>query len=534
MQAKKNAKKEVLLISGLGNLVDLCPSAAIALRLHPHARIAFSSRTALPDVLSQNLPGDDGEVHLLGVGLTGDPAQLETVLDDCKRHGVRVVWHSAAFPFPASLPDSLRDLLEIDFDAEAACLVEVLARSCKDGADFLVSLAQGKAKGADAKAWYERIEAVGWNFGGTHDFVPLERLVRDLADCVPPVRWDGPTLRLLDAFARWGGRELEAVGPVMRQLRRDIVRVAKSDAHRVLVTGENGTGKETVAMLLHVQSGRPGPFLAFNCATVSRDLLESRLFGHAKGAFTGAGEKRPGLFREADGGTLFLDEIGELPLEMQGLLLRALQDGLVQGVGETDEVAVDVRVVAATNRDLAELVREGRFREDLYFRLSLVELHVPPLRERRDEFPVIVRNFWRKAMTNRRPLADDDLAALAAYDWPGNVRELHNVLERAALFPNRTVADLVAEEAKKCMSLRRGAGAGVPMVADPVADREARVPPGGDSELLADVIHAHILKVLERHGGNRSEAARALGISRGTLRANLKRLPDRPAGENTL
>ena len=532
MQAKKSAKKEVLLISGLGNLADLCPSAAVALRRHPNARIAFSSRAALPDVLSQNRPGDDGEVHLLGIGLTADPARLKAALEDCKRHGVRVVWHSVAFPFPASLADTFRDLIEIDFDAEAASLVEGLARSFRIEADFLVSLAQGQARGADAKAWHARIEAVGWNFGGTHDYVPLERLVRDLAAGVPPVRWDAPTRRLIDAFGRWGGRELEAVGPAMRQLRRDIVRVAKSDASRILVTGENGTGKETVAMLLHVQSGRPGPFLAFNCATVSRDLLESRLFGHAKGAFTGAGESRPGLFREADGGTLFLDEIGELPLEMQGILLRVLQDGLVQGVGETDEVAVDVRVVAATNRDLAACVREGRFREDLYFRLSLVELHVPPLRERREEFPEIARNLWLKARTGRRPLTDGDLAALAAYDWPGNVRELHNVLERAALFPHRALADLVAEEARKCAALRRGEEPDARPAAAPGAGAETRDSPGDVSERLADVIHAHVLKVIERHGGNRSEAARALGISRGTLRANLKRAPDRPAGND--
>ncbi len=533
MQTKKSAKREVLLISGLGNIADLCPATAVALRRYPGARIAFSSRAALPDVLSQNRPKKDGEVHLLGIGLTGDPTRLEKTLEECKKNDVRVIWHSVGYPFPASLPDSLRNLLEIDFIEEAGSLADGLARSLKIDADFLVSLAQGDAKGPDANAWQERIEAVRWNFGGSHDFIPLEHLVRDLAACVPPAKWDSPTRRLNEAYARWGERELETVSPAMKQLRHDIVRVAKSDAPRILVTGENGTGKETVAMLIHVQSGRTGPFLAFNCATVSRDILESRLFGHAKGAFTGAQESRPGLFRDADGGTLFLDEIGELPFEMQGLLLRVLQDGLVQGVGETDEVAVDVRVVAATNRDLAELVREGHFREDLYFRLSLVELHVPPLRERRDELPVIARSFWRKAATGRKALTGDDLAALAAYDWPGNVRELHNVLERAALFPYRAIADLVAEEAGKCMALRRpesregrerreGLVADEPSALRQSADAQERVPPTGESELLEDVIRAHVRKVIERHKGNRSEAARALGISRGTLRSHLK------------
>ena len=530
MQTKKNAKREVLLISGLGNIADLCPATAVALRRYPGARIAFSSRLALPDVLSQNRPKKDGEVHLLGIGLTGDPTRLEKTLEECKKNDVRVIWHSVGYPFPASLSDSLRNLLEIDFIEEAGSLADGLARSLKIDADFLVSLAEGDAKGPDANAWQERIEAVRWNFGGSHDFIPLEHLVRDLAACVPPAKWDFPTRRLNEAYARWGERELETVSPAMKQLRHDIVRVAKSDAPRILVTGENGTGKETVAMLIHVQSGRTGPFLAFNCATVSRDLLESRLFGHAKGAFTGAQESRPGLFRDADGGTLFLDEIGELPFEMQGLLLRVLQDGLVQGVGETDEVAVDVRVVAATNRDLAELVREGHFREDLYFRLSLVELHVPPLRERHDELPVIARSFWRKAATGRRALTDDDLAALAAYDWPGNVRELHNILERAALFPYRAIADLVAEETEKCAALRRPESqesreslvADEPSALRQPTDAQERVPPEGESELLEDVIRAHVRKVIERHKGNRSKAARALGISRGTLRSHLK------------
>ena len=197
-------KQETLLISGLGNLADLCPATAVALRRYPGARIAFSSRLALPDVLSQNRPKKDGEVHLLGIGLTGDPSRLEKVLEECKKNGVHVVWHSVGYPFPASLPNSLRDLLEIDFIEEADSLTDGLARSLKIDADFLTSLAQGHAKGADAHAWQERIEAVRWNFGVSHDFIPLERLVRDLAACVPPAKWDFPTRRLNEAYARWG------------------------------------------------------------------------------------------------------------------------------------------------------------------------------------------------------------------------------------------------------------------------------------------------------------------------------------------
>ncbi len=504
--------RKTLIISGLGNLAELCSAAAVALRHFRDAALAFSSMAALPDILAENRPERGGEVHLVGIGLTGDPARLAKELSACKAAGIRVFWHSVVYPFPEELADSLRNLLVVNFDAQSNCLTESLARRFNVDADFPTSLALGKPKGADARAWRDRVEATDWSFANTRDYVPLERLARDLAESVPPGRWDAATQRLVAAYARWGGRDLEAVGPVMKALRKDIVRVAKSGAARVLVTGENGTGKETVAMLIHLQSGRRGPFLSFNCATVSRDILESRLFGHAKGAFTGATESRPGLFRDADGGTLFLDEIAELPLEMQGLLLRVLQDGLVQGVGETKEVAVNVRVVAATNRDLAALVREGRFREDLYFRLALVELHLPALRERPDEFALIARNFWRKNVSGRKALTDEELATLAAYDWPGNVRELHNVLERAALFPDRSVADLVAEEAAKCAALRQ----------DPAAKEPAPAAAEPAPMRLDDVIHAHVLKVVGYYGGNRTEAARALGISRNTLRAHVK------------
>ncbi len=515
-------KRETLIISGLGNLTDLCAAAAVALRKFRNAGLAFSSRAALPDVLDNRMPARGGEVHLVGIGLTGDPTRLEASLAKCRKGGVKVTWHSVIYPFPENLPESFRELLNVEFDERGRSLAESLAQRFGVDAEVPVALAHGTLKGTDAKAWRERVDAVDWNFANTHDRAPLEHLSRDLADSVAPSRWDDSTRRLIAAHARWGGRELDAGGPRMKRLRKDISRIAKSDAERILVTGENGTGKETVAMLLHVQSGRTGPFLAFNCATVSRELIESRLFGHRKGAFTGATENRPGLFREADGGTLFLDEIGELPKEVQGILLRVLQEGRVQGVGETEEVAVNVRVVAATNRDLPSLVREGLFREDLYFRLALVELNVPPLRERADDFAMLAGNFWKKTAKGRKALTSADIAALADYDWPGNVRELHNVLERAALFPDKSVAELVAEEKERCATLRRPKRPeGLERPEGPASNAEARGPHDGKSELLDDAIRTHVRRVLDLHGGNISEAARALGVSRNTVRSHM-------------
>ena len=515
----------VLIVSGLGYLEDRCAAAAVALRRFADAELAFASKVALPGVLANAVEGGFSEIHLLGVSLGGDPEGLTKALAELKRKRATIVWHSVYYGLPGSLPESTRKMLEVRFTEEAESLADWIAREFSVEAKLPLALLNPNETRREVQCWRGRVAAVEWNFANTRDFGPIERLIRDLAVGVPPERWDEETRRLLDAYAHWGKRELESASPAMKRLRQDIGRVAKSAATRVLVTGESGTGKETVAQQIHFQSERHGPFLAFNCATVAKDLLESRLFGHRKGAFTGATEARPGLFREADGGTLFLDEIGELPLETQGMLLRALQEGRVQGIGETEETPVDVRVVAATNRDLPALVREGRFREDLYFRLSLVELRVPPLRERTEDLPAIARALWRPLAPGRKQLSDSDIKALAAFDWPGNVRQLSNVLERAALFGDRTVAQLVEEERERVAEMWES-----PKDEGRSTKDEGRSPDGvkdhagedGEvSELLDDAIRAHVRRVLERYGGNVTAAAKALGISRNTLRARL-------------
>jgi len=226
-----------------------------------------------------------------------------------------------------------------------------------------------------------------------------------------------------------------AVSTAMRRLRADVGRLAGSRA-TVVITGESGTGKEVIARAVHDRSPRAGkPYVAFNCAAVPHDLFEGQLFGFRRGAFTGATADQPGVIRAADGGTLFLDEIGELPLDVQPKLLRFLENGEVFPIGAQRPVTVDVRVVAATHRDLADWVRQGRFREDLYYRLQVVPLRIPPLRERRDDIPALARHFLRQLAPERTPvLAPDAVAALIAHDWPGNVRELRNAIERALAY----------------------------------------------------------------------------------------------------
>jgi two-component system NtrC family response regulator len=291
----------------------------------------------------------------------------------------------------------------------------------------------------------------------------------------------------------------------MQALNALIQRVAATNA-TLLVEGETGTGKELVARAVHEGSGRSGPFVPVNCGSIAADLLESELFGHVKGAFTGAHSQREGLFCFAEGGTLFLDEIGELPLAMQAKLLRVLEEKRVRPVGSDRELPVNARVVAATNRRLREEVVAGRFREDLYFRLNVMTLRVPSLRERTDDVGMLADHFSQVLSqdlgVDPLPLDHHDVERLKRYDWPGNVRELRNVVERSLLLGRLTSDTLNAEG-----EARRG------------------TEPGSGAELdleLAEVEKRYMLRMLEHVGGNKSEAARRLGVSRKTLERKLK------------
>jgi len=262
-----------------------------------------------------------------------------------------------------------------------------------------------------------------------HAFEEVERLREQLE-----LERDYLREELVDARS-FGG--IVGESPAVREMLGRIERVAPADVG-VLVVGESGTGKELVAAAIHENSARAGgPLVRVNCAAVPRELFESEFFGHVRGAFTGATTDRRGRFQVADGGTLFLDEVGEIPLELQGKLLRVLQEGQFSPVGSDRTVDVDVRVVAATNRDLQQAVRDGTFREDLYYRLSIFPVEVPPLRARMEDVPLLAAHFLRQ-ITSRRAapgpvLRRRDVAALLAYDWPGNVRELQNVIERAVI-----------------------------------------------------------------------------------------------------
>lgn len=311
-------------------------------------------------------------------------------------------------------------------------------------------------------------------------------------------------------------RRMIGSSPAMLKLLQTVARVAPSEA-TVLISGESGTGKELIAAAIHFNSPRKdGPFVKMNCAALTETLLESELFGHEKGAFTGAHRLKEGKFRQAHAGSLFLDEVGEMPLSMQAKLLRVLQERELVRVGGEQVLKVDVRVIAATNRDMSEAVRNGRFREDLYYRLNVVGLEVPPLRERSEDIPLLAQHFLkhfseknRKMLKGLTPQAMD---RLLRHPWPGNVRELMNVIERAVVLARSEyldAEDLLLENAPA--GTEESAGA-----VDPIERGPADIP-------LEEVERMTILKTLESAGGNKSEAARRLGITRRTLHQKLKK-----------
>lgn len=287
----------------------------------------------------------------------------------------------------------------------------------------------------------------------------------------------------------------------------DLIRRVADSPTNVLITGESGTGKELVAKAIHYNSDRKdSPFVPVNCAAIPEPLLESELFGHMRGSFTDAKMDKRGLFEEAQRGTLFLDEISELPLMLQAKILRAIQEKEIRRVGANKPVAVDVRIIAATNLNLSEEVKGKRFRDDLYYRLNVIELKLPPLRERREDIPLLVEAFLKKCGQSRgkdvKGVSESALAMLMDYDWPGNVRELENIIERAVTLSRGE--KIVPEDLPSFIQGARGDR----RVLDEAAERTLP---------LEAVEKEYILKILEKMGGNKYQAAHALGIDRKTL-----------------
>ncbi|HEU4452252.1 MAG TPA: sigma-54 dependent transcriptional regulator [Longimicrobium sp.] len=427
-------------------------------------------------------------------------------------HEVREAAHAPAAL--AALEEDAADLVVSDLTMPAMDGMQLLeeVRARHPGTLFVLMTAHGDERTA-VRALRE----------GAYDYVPkpfdneeIRAAVRRARE-VLSLRAENARLReeLAGAF-----RGLIGNSPALRDVQRVIRRAGPTDA-TVLVTGESGTGKEVVARALHAESRRrAGPFVALNCSALPADLVESELFGHLKGAFTGADRDREGMFEAAHRGTLFLDEIGDLALPAQAKLLRALEERQVTRLGSTRPVDVDVRVVAATNRPLERMAAEGSFRDDLLYRLRVIALHLPPLRERREDVLPIAHHFLAEMAARHgreiRGFGEGARRALLAYDWPGNVRELRNAVERAVVMTEGEMVeagDLPPQLGESAAPLRpvEAALAGLSFT-------EAR-------ERAVEAFERGFLEAaLERHGGNVSATARALGLHRQSLQKKLRQL----------
>ncbi|MBW6523591.1 nitrogen regulation protein NR(I) [Sphingomonas sp. RHCKR47] len=375
--------------------------------------------------------------------------------------------------------------------------------------------------------------AVRANEAGAYDYLPkpfdLDRLIRTVAAALARRRGTAP------APSEDADASLPLIGrsPAMQEVYRVIARVVSNDL-TVLISGESGTGKELVARAIHDLGGRRhAPFLAINMAAIPRELIEAELFGHERGAFTGAAQRTAGRFEQAAGGTLFLDEIGDMPRDAQTRLLRVLQSGEYTTVGGTRAIRANVRIVAATNRDLQGAVADGQFREDLFYRLNVVPVSLPALRERRGDIAELARHFLDRAAETglpRKTLDDSAVAALEAHDWPGNVRELENLMRRLAALSRDDRITAAEIRSPSGHTEHRADGDARPSLDDAVAamiDHLSRVEPRAledgtlHERLVAAVERPMIEAMLRRHGGNQLRAARAIGLNRNTLRKRL-------------
>ena len=453
-----------------------------------------------------------------------DDAAIRTVVGQAlKRDGHRVVTVATIAEAELQLAASPPDVLVTDVvlpDGNGLDLVERIV-AAHPGLPAIVLSAQNTLT-----------TAVRSNEVGAFDYLPK------------PFDLDALSQSVQSALARGSGGMLEPTeaedktlpligrSPAMQDVYRIIARVVSNDL-TVLVSGESGTGKELVARAIHdLGPRRRSPFLALNMAAIPRELIEAELFGHERGAFTGAQARSAGRFEQAAGGTLFLDEIGDMPMEAQTRLLRVLQSGEFTTVGGARTIRADVRIVAATNRDLAQLVGTGQFREDLFYRLNVVPVTLPALRARRQDIALLARHFLDRAVEDglpRKQLAADAVAVLEAYDWPGNVRELENMMRRMSVLarderidgaevrgmlgdvvPQRTVGDTGIEAAIHARIAR-------------MATEEPNALDDGTlyDRIIAEVERPLIEALLMRHGNNQLRAAKALGINRNTLRKRL-------------
>ena len=525
-KGKPKMSSNNLILTGWGWPEYAC-AAALALRHFKDADVLGMSTRRLPEFLDGLKPPFWRTIVLFGIGLTGNPERLVVALKRLKADGVRVIWISA-LPVPEEISPKteaeLKKAMRIYVNEDG--LLEAAGALFKQPYTDLSPLMHDKPRSAYHRACRILLDASMYAYRNYQDEISYGAAIAHIANSDPEKSWTSAEHKLMEHYLRYGGRELAGKSAANQALLERINQIAPHDQARVLICGESGTGKETVAQLIHNKSPRKGePFLAFNCASVTPNLLESRFFGHEKGSFTGANERKDGLFALANGGTLFLDEIGELPLEAQGILLRVLEGGRFTRLGGTEEIETNVRLITATNRDLSAMVRDGKFREDLFFRLNVVQIRIPPLRERISDVEQIADGWWLKHC--RSHLTRAQIKALMSYDYPGNVRELINLLERALVFDDPDFTEIIEENRAMTANLRPGEASSVNLPEVTPLAKEKKSSVSANTEEIPDDLESatrlHVRRVYEKYGRNLTKTAEALQIARNTLKKYLNR-----------
>ena len=516
--------KRNLILTGWSRPEYVAAAAAALEALDGNADLAAVSMMRLAAALSE-CDARYEAIYVLGVGLRWHIGEILEALKALKARKVKTVWISAipvdpefaAEVFLEGIDPATRgfdELLDTPQETLVDAVAAYFAKLDRESVRFYHAYANLVADRTSIVGKYQTlIDAAGFIHRIRRDDAIYEATIQARDRRVKPAEWDKCLVEAYEEFVRFGSRELRGVSPAMDEIRTRIQRVARHERARILILGESGTGKETVAAQIHMQSPRKkGPFVAFNCASVAKELLEDRFFGHDKGAFTGADKQTRGLFERADHGTLFLDEIAEMPLEAQALLLRAIQEGTIVRVGGTEEIAVDVRLVAATNQNLPRLVRDGKFRADLYQRISTILINVPPLRERREDIGEIAKCFWLDMGWGH--LTPQQLNDLEAYDYPGNVRELLNVLDRARALEEDDFAKVLKEHIAINKDLWTQGND-----EDAVSSARPELP-----DNLHAAITQHVKSVFEKNNQRLTATKEALGISMNTLKKYLARM----------
>jgi len=446
----------------------------------------------------------------------------------CEEWGYTVIEAESGEPGLKLAQRESPDLVLLDVRMPDLSGIEVLDQLKKNGDARAVIMITADPQLDDVKA---ALKLGAYDFVGKPiDFDELHITIKNALEATS-LRAEVQSLRS-EVRRESGYDSVVSVSPKMTELMNFVRKVASSEATTILIQGESGTGKDLIAKAIHYESSRQGkPFVAINCSAIPETLMEAELFGHEKGAFTDAKQMKKGLFEAADGGTLFLDEIGELSPLLQAKLLRVLEDQVIRRVGGIRDMQVDVRVIAASNRDLEKAVREGQFRQDLYYRLAIIAIFIPPLRERKEDIlPLVdffIERYNRRFKKSIRGITDDTRRLIFTHNWPGNVRELKNTIERGMILEDEPflrpeyLPFSVGESGGRTLFERTApAEAGQPLPNGHMLPR-LYIPEGGTS--LEEVEHAMVELAMRQAHGNQTHAAKLLDISRDALRYKLKK-----------